>query len=397
MESAGVRLLYPLVNLAVMWFGRVLANLPKFISLAFEAERYFRKARPDAVVLIDYPGFNWALAKRAKRLGLTVIYYVPPQLWAWAGWRVKKVRKYVDYVLCSLPFEEDWYRQRGVKQAVYVGHPYFDELSDRALDLDFLAEQQVHDGAVVTILPGSRTQEIKKNFPLMLRAAAVVAGERKDTRFVVACLHDRHRELVQELIRGSGIFVDTLQVHAARTAELIRLADVAWAVSGSVGLELMAEGLPTVVVYKIKPFELLIARPFIKARYISLVNLLADEEVMPEYLTVRDVSAELAAWAIRLLGMPAERDRASKALGELRERVAKPGASLRAADLIAQIVRPVDEGPRSAQDPGHWLRRPHFASSPASKEEPHGDGRGVTRAAVACDTQSARRSPASST
>jgi lipid-A-disaccharide synthase len=342
LAEAGATLLYPLVDLAVMWFGRVLLNLHKFVRLANQADRYFRDERPDAVIVIDYPGFHWAIAKRAKARGIPVFYYVPPQLWAWAGWRVEKVRRYVDHVLCSLPFEPPWYHERGVPGAVHVGHPYFDELAERTLDDQFLADQRRRGGPVVALLPGSRTQELKKNVPTMLRAAAEVARKRHDVRFVMACLHDRHRELSHELVKASGICLDALQIHAGRTPELIRLADVAWAVSGSVGLELMAEALPTVVLYVIRPLDLWIARPFIKAKYISLVNLLADAEVMPEYLTDRDVSGELAAWALRWLDDPAERARASSALAELRARVAVPGASHRAADRIAEalVARP---------------------------------------------------------
>ena len=139
MAEAGATLLYPLVDLAVMWFLNVLLNIITFIRLVFRADRYFRDERPDAVVLIDYPGLHWWIARRAKARGIPVFYYVPPQLWAWAGWRVKKVRKFVDHVLCSLPFEPAWYQERGVSQAVYVGHPYFDELAERELDEEFLA------------------------------------------------------------------------------------------------------------------------------------------------------------------------------------------------------------------------------------------------------------------
>ncbi len=110
-----------------MWFLRVLLNLPKFIGLVRRAERYFEAERPDAVVLIDYPGFNWHIARKAKQQGIPVIYYGAPQLWGWAGWRVKKMRRDVDHVLVKLPFEEQWYRDRGCN-ATYLGHPYFDEL-----------------------------------------------------------------------------------------------------------------------------------------------------------------------------------------------------------------------------------------------------------------------------
>jgi lipid-A-disaccharide synthase len=357
MREAGATLLYPLVDLAVMWFLQVFLRIGTFVRLLIEADRYFRDARPDVVVLIDYPGFHWWLARRAKARGLTVVYYVPPQLWAWAGWRVKKVRKYVDHVLCSLPFEPAWYEARGVAGAVHVGHPYFDELADRPLDADFVIDQSARGGPIVAILPGSRTQELLRNGPILLRAAAEVARRRPDARFVVACLRPRHAALFREILGRSGLDLPQLQIHQGKTPELIRLADVAWSVSGSVGLELMAEALPSVVLYKIRRIDLLIARPFIKARYISLVNLLAGREVMPEYLTDRDVSAELAGWACRWLDDPAERAGASRALAELRDRVAEPGASERAAERIAAIVagrRATDRGPHAA--PGGGVR-----------------------------------------
>ena len=139
---------------------------------------YFRTARPDAVVLIDYPGFHWPSPSGAHRAGVPVYYFVPPQLWAWAGWRVTKMRRWVRTVLTALPFEDDWYRDRGVPTH-YVGHPYFDET--RRAD----ARPGVRRGAageaggpVVALLPGSRNQEVTANFPLMLAAAAKVRAAR---------------------------------------------------------------------------------------------------------------------------------------------------------------------------------------------------------------------------
>lgn len=339
LKAEGATLLYPLVDLAVMWFGRVLLNLHKFIRLANQAEAHFRDEKPDVVILIDYPGFHWALAKRAKRWGVPVVYFVPPQIWAWAGWRIKKVRKWIDHVLCSLPFEAPWYHARGVANAVHVGHPYFDELAERILDEAFLEAERRKGGPVVAILPGSRTQEVTKNLPLMLRAASLVSKTNPETRFVVACFKESHRHLALRILEDEGIEIPSLEFHQGRTPELIRLADVAWAVSGSVGLELMVEALPTVVLYKVNKIDLIIARPFIKSKYISLVNLLADDMVMPEYLTDRDVSPELARWAARWLNDPAERQASSDQLAALRETVAVPGATERAADRIVAILQ----------------------------------------------------------
>jgi lipid-A-disaccharide synthase len=161
-------------------------------------------------------------------------------------------------------------------------------------------------------------------------------------------------------------------VHAARTPELIRLADVAWAVSGSVGLELMVEALPSVVLYKIRPLDLWVARPFIKARFISLVNLLAGAEVMPEYLTAQDVSDELAGWAETWLADPAERRKAAAALESLRDRVAVPGASDRAAERIAASLAQTPEirqqPVRGMHAPSTRRHQPHEADPTSAAE-----------------------------
>jgi len=367
MSETGAKLLYPLVNLAIMWFLNVFLNILTFIRLIFRADRYFRDQKPDAVILIDYPGLHWWIAKRARARGIPVFYYVPPQLWAWAGWRVKKVKRTVNLVLCSLPFEPDWYRARGVSQAEYVGHPFFDELTERELDETFLTQVKAnaHLGPLVAILPGSRTQELTRNLPIMVRAAAKLARQRPATRFAVACLHERHRALAEQIIRANtrgaeGQSAPRIEVFAARTPELIRIADVAWAVSGSVSLELMVEALPTVILYKLNRFDLWIARPFIKAKYITLVNLLADEELMPEYLTERDVSDELSGWGRTWLDDPVARARATANLAALRHRVARPGASQRAAGRIVAWLREHAPGTSTGAS---MYRGPHESAS----------------------------------
>jgi lipid-A-disaccharide synthase len=372
-QEAGATLLYPLVNLAVMWFLNVFLNIITFVRLIIRADRYFRDARPDAVILIDYPGLHWWIAKRAKARGIPVFYYVPPQLWAWAGWRVKKVQKFVDLVLCSLPFEPAWYKARGVSQVEYVGHPYFDELSERELDEAFLAQATTAHGHIplVAILPGSRTQELTRNLPIMVRAAAKLAQTRPATRFAVACLHERHRELAERIVKENvgnenGSPTPAIELYAARTPELIRLAEIAWAVSGSVSLELMMEALPTVILYKLNRFDLWIARPFIKAKYITLVNLLADTELMPEYLTERDVSDELVAWARSWLDDPKARGRVTANLAALRLVVAQPGASHRAAEKIVHWLR----DHTSASSIATAYRGPHEPAAFSEREVP---------------------------
>jgi lipid-A-disaccharide synthase len=334
MEAAGCELLYPLCRLAVMGLTRVLANATEFVRLLALADRHFREHRPDAVVLIDYPGFHWWLARRAKAHGIPVFYFVPPQLWAWAGWRVRKMRRSVDRVLCGLPFEEPWYRERGVA-AHYLGHPYFDELTQQQLNAAFVEAQQERPGPVVALLPGSRNQEVEHNLATLLGAARRVHAARPDARFLVACLKPEHRDHVERHLAGCGL---PAEAHAGRTPEVIHLARVCVAVSGSVGLELLYRGKPSVVVYRAHRGALLLVRLLRTCPHISLVNLLAGKELFPEFLTHRDESEAVAARVLRWLGDEAAYRAACEELAALRERVARPGACAKAAAHILEMV-----------------------------------------------------------
>jgi lipid-A-disaccharide synthase len=331
MQAAGATLLYRLTDLAVMWFARVLANALTFLNLISRADRFFRHHRPDAVVLIDYPGFNWWMARRAKAHGIPVFYFVPPQLWAWAGWRVKKMRRFVDHVLCSLPFEAAWYQERGVT-AHYVGHPFFDEVPEQVLHDGFMTEQRRDGAPIIAILPGSRTQEVERNLSTQIRAAAMIHRSRPDTRFLVACYRPAHQKMVDEYLKKfPGLALTT---HVGRTPEIIELCHAALSVSGSVSLELLQRGKPSVIVYRIGKLDLKVGRWFMTAKYMTLVNLLADRIIFPEYLTDRNESQAVARDILSWLNAPAERQAVVDALAELKARYGQAGACERAARFV---------------------------------------------------------------
>jgi lipid-A-disaccharide synthase len=335
MAAAGCRLIYPLCQLSVMWFARVLAKAPTFLSLLSQADRLFRHQRPDAVVLIDYPGFNWWLARRAHFHKIPVFYFVPPQLWGWAGWRVKKMRRFVDHVLCNLPFEETWYREHGV-QAHYVGHPYFDELPHQRLDSAFLAEQRSRPEEIIGFLPGSRTQEIENNLSTMVRAAGIIHQERPDTRFLAACFRPAHKEMIDAyLARHQQAPIET---HVGRTPEIIELSRACMSVSGSVSLELLWRGKPSVMIYRIGRLDLVVGKFFKTCRYISLVNLLADQELFPEFLTDHCEAQAIAGHILGWLEQPETHAEVCRELARLRRQVAQPGACDRAADFILRNI-----------------------------------------------------------
>ena len=368
MAAAGCQLHADLTQLAIIGIVRALLYLPKFLGLLWRADRYFQCQRPDLVILIDYPGFNWWIARRAKARGIPVVYYGTPQLWAWASWRVKKMRRYVDHVLCKLPFEPKWFAQRGC-QATFVGHPYFDELKGRKLDETFLQCLAERGGPLVTILPGSRTQEVRSNTQAFLRAAGKIRQQVPQTRFAVAAYKRQHEKLIREIVRreqsrpGAIPLGDRLDIHVGRTGELIHAADCCMACSGSVSLELLYHAKPAVVLYQISQWSYWLQSWFRKVRYITLVNLLTADDpfaggmvgvydpedprdahvLMPEYLTCRDKSTQLADHVITWLTDDAERQRTVCRLTDLKAKVGQGGASHRAAQYIGGLLEAKEE------------------------------------------------------
>jgi len=351
MAAAGCELLQDMSELAVMGLFPVLAKLPRLIELRDRAVAWLREQRPDAVVLIDYPGFNWHIARAAKEADIPVFYYGLPQLWAWAEWRVRKVRDYVDHALVKLPFEEAWFRKHECN-ATYVGHPYFDELRGQRLDHPFLDRLAMQRGRLVTILPGSRTQEVTNNLPQLLQAAARVRGEVPGVRLAVASYNERQAAIARRFVERSGVAAD---VHVGHTPELILSAEACLACSGSVSLELLYHAKPSVILYKVPWWTYLVVRRLVKVRYATLVNLLTTDQLyadaahrglyerngpghehvlMPEYPTWRDRSADIAAHVIEWLTDESARQRTIAGLTALRDRIGAGGASATAAQYI---------------------------------------------------------------
>ena len=353
MASAGCNLHTDLTAFAVMWFLKVLLNLHVFYALLKRAEKYFRDVRPDAVVLIDYPGFNWWIARKAKQQGIPVFYYSPPQIWGWASWRIKKMRRFVDHVLCGLPFEEDWFQRRGCR-AKYVGHPFFDEVRRRPPDAEFVADQRRRPGRLVTLLPGSRTQEVQHNLHWFFKAAELIRAQVPDARFAVAAFKPAHAEFAEQLAAAAKLPVE---VHVGRTPELIAAAECCLSVSGPVSLELLHYEKPTVILYWIAGYAYRAQKYLRRVKYITLVNLLnaeelyprdlspydpkqpdADRVLFPEYLTTEDRSANLAAHIVEWLTQPEKLQQRIAALRELKHRVGEPGASAKAATYILSTI-----------------------------------------------------------
>ena len=329
MEQAGCRLIADMTQLAVMWVWQVIKRYFQFRKLIDNAKHVMIFEQVEVVVLVDYPGFNWHIAKAAQELEIPVIYFMPPQVWAWAQHRVKKMHRLVDLVLASLPFEYQWFKKHGCETA-YIGHPFFEEIRKKQSDPDFLEKFYTSYGnaPIVTILAGSRNQEVHGNINDLLSTIERAWYELPNIQPVFAAFSEEHAAVIQKYLAARKM---TIPVFVGRTTELIRAADCCLAVSGSVSLELLACNKPSVICYRVGWFPLFISRFFRRTRYITLVNLLAawqrkgqsiffedrvfpipkepstaDRNVMlfPEFLSSADRSAEMAAWLVYWLSSP---------------------------------------------------------------------------------------------
>ena len=363
MQKAGCRIEYDLTGLAVMWFLQAVMNIPLFARLLKKARETFRRDRPDILILVDYPGFNYRLAKDAKAEGIPVCFFVPPQIWAWAQGRIKKTRRDVDVVIAPLPFEQKWFRQRGV-ETVAVPHPFFDEMNAEPLDREFIARIG-GDGAppILTLLPGSRRSEIAANLPEMARAALLVQKDVPGLRPTVAAYRSSQIPPIREILRREGA---PFPVYAGRTRELIASGVCALSVSGSVSIELLALAKPAVIYYRVGRLALWFSRFFRRVKYISLVNLLAADAkgesifcqgrrapaelsaedrrtvLFPELLTGRDRSADAARCLTEWLTDPAALARRREELERLRALVASDGGKTSfelAADAVSARLK----------------------------------------------------------
>lgn len=358
MAGVGCELLEDLTQHAVMFLSGVISKIAKFRQLLRDADQVFAKGEVDVVVLIDYSGFNWLVAKRAHRFGIPVVFYGIPQMWAWAPWRVRKMRKFVTLGLCKLPFEKKWLEDRHC-QAEYVGHPFFDEMQRQEIDVEFVNRfRQEHlagedtDADLVTILPGSRTQEIRSNLPALLRTAKRVKESRPETRFVVSCLNREQQQLAESVAEEAGL-AKIAMMDGNRTPELIHLAKCCLACSGSVSLELMYREKPTIIHYKLPRHLFLLQKLFLRVKYITLVNLLWSQTIsrngmsvydpdsskaepvpFPEYLTTSDKSVEMSSQLIKLLENRNAFQQKVGMLQDLKRNFGHPGASEHAAGVI---------------------------------------------------------------
>lgn len=284
---------FDLTQYAVMMLNQAILNIPNYLKLLKQANNIFQKEKPDLVILVDFPGFNWKIAQRAKKLDIPVVYFMPPQIWGWGQWRVKKMRKYVDLILSCFEFENQWFRENGCR-SVFIGHPFFEESRSRFFDQNFIDSiQEIKKEAqpkletdpkrdenklaapgvrIMTILPGSRKQEVLGNTDHLISIANKVVSCVPDVMPIFAAFKDEHAEWIRNQLVARGV---RYPVFAGKTPELLRAATCCLGVSGSVSIEILSLCKPFVVVYRTSKLEYKALRFLKRVKYITLSNILA--------------------------------------------------------------------------------------------------------------------------
>ncbi|MFV0151364.1 lipid-A-disaccharide synthase [Empedobacter falsenii] len=330
MQAQGGTLVKHYRDLAFMGFAEVVMNLKTILGNISVAKKDIETYKPDAVILVDYPGFNLRIAEFVKKLGIKVYYYISPQIWAWKTGRVHKIKKVVDKMFVILPFEEEFYQRYDYK-VDFVGNPLLDSLNHLpAIDEQrFRKEHNLDERPIIALLPGSRTQEIKVKLPLMLS----VEKDFPDYQFVVAGAPSQPSENYKKIVGNQ------LKIVENKTYDLLRISHAALVTSGTATLETALLKVPEVVCYKGNAISYEIGKRVVKnIRFISLVNLIMDEEVVKELIQY-DLTYENIKRELNLILNSPKRDKILQDYEELYHKLGGIGASERTANLIVEDLK----------------------------------------------------------
>jgi lipid-A-disaccharide synthase len=326
----GMRILHHAREMGIVGLFNVIRHLGMFRRVLREMIDTIAREKPDAVMLVDYPDFNLRLAKHCKEMGVRVIYYISPQVWAWRRGRVKNIAKVVDRMLVIFPFEESFYREHNVP-VTYVGHPLIDEMSIRPSPTGRGWPEGPGEGLRVALLPGSRRHEVRSLLPPMLDAVAILKKEREVDAFVIQAPTITSAELLN-VMQHAGEFV---RIAPHDRGEALSAADVALSSSGTATLECAIAGTPVVVMYRLSSPTHWLAQRLVKLPHFSLVNIVAGKNIVPELLQ-EDVNGERIAREVRALVTNAT---LRAELAAVKEKLGGPGASRRAAEAIMSTVK----------------------------------------------------------
>jgi lipid-A-disaccharide synthase len=333
MRAAGVDIVTDYSEVSVVGITEILSHLPSLVRAMRHLVAEANRRNPAFAILTDFPGFHLRLARKLKRRSIRNIYYICPQFWAWRPWRVRVVRRRFAQAFCIFPFEEKFYGDAGVP-VKFIGHPLVGAVH-ASLDRDAFCREQNLDPQkpIVTILPGSRTAELRQHLPVLQEACERI-HLKSQAQFVLAAAPGSSIASLRE--GWSPQF--PLKIVVADTYNALAAADAAVISSGTATIEAALLDVPMVVVYRVTPLTAILAKPLVRAPFFSMVNLIAEKPAVPELIQGDFTPARVAAEILHLLSDRTARDTLRRALAEVRGRLGPPGAVDRAAEAILELI-----------------------------------------------------------
>jgi lipid-A-disaccharide synthase len=345
LRDAGASLTADFRGLSVTGLLEVLRVLPRTYATYRTLVQQAQADRPDVFVAIDFPDFNFKLARAVHRLGVPVVYYISPQLWAWRRGRMKTMRQIADRVLVIFPFEEEIYKEAGVP-VQWVGHPLLDVAQPTVPRDAFLSSLGLDPRKpVVALLPGSRHNELHAILPDLVRASTLIRERISDAQFVVARaphLDDVSFAPIQQL-PGAAVV-------PGRADDVLAAADVALVASGTVTVQAALHECPMVVVYRLSPLTYRLGKPFVHVETYAMANLVAGRRVVPELIQEAFTPDRVAAEALRVLTDPSHAAAVRRDLHDVRGRLGTPGASRRAAEAVLEVAAAASRRDRATEE-----------------------------------------------
>jgi lipid-A-disaccharide synthase len=336
LKAAGQEQLFDLAVHAVVGLTDVLWNYRKFRGFFNRLVKELVQRQPAALVLVDFPGFNLRLAKklRARLPHTKFIYFISPQVWAWKPGRADQMARMLDHLLVLFSFEKEWFAERRPDLPVsWVGHPLVDRWASDVAD-----SPEGEAAENVVLLPGSRKKEIEKHLLILLETIRIMAARRPGIRFTVLASDPERREQIERILDREGARSLALDVRMGYQLTHLSRSSLALVASGTATLECAAAGLPMIILYKVNPLTFWIGRKLVKLPYIGMVNVIAGEKVVPEFLQEMARPDALAAAALAMLDHPPTLKRMRERLAEVRGTLGEPGVNARAAKVIYQVI-----------------------------------------------------------
>jgi len=335
MKDAGTKILYDITELAIVGFMEVVKYLGLFRKIFNRLLKLLETKRPDAVILVDYPGFNLRLAKYAKEKNIPVIYYISPQVWAWGKKRVEEIKKYVDKMIVIFGFEENLYKQAGIK-VNFVGHPFLDIVKSKWKKEETIKHLHLkHHSARIALLPGSRKKEIERHLPIMLKSCKLIKTKLPNVEFILSRRKELDHSIYNKIIASSEIKPHSLE---DRPYEIMEISDLVIISSGSATLEAAILQKPMVIIYKTSIMTWLLAKNMIKIPDIGLVNIVAGKRIMPELIQFEATPVNITKESLNILNNKKTQHAIKDELIKIKEKLGEKGAAERAARIILNFM-----------------------------------------------------------